>query len=67
MTTRRLPQIPAIPDNLPDDLRRVLLALKERSEIEHGERPNQSTNDRVPTKADLVAAAVTNAEDLFDE
>jgi len=66
MATRRLPQIPSIPHDLPDDLRRVLLALKERSEIEHGERPNQSALDRVATKLDMIDAGITNAEDLFE-
>lgn len=55
MTTRRLPQIPSIPHDLPDDLRRVMLALKERNEIAHGERPNQNTGDALLTHDEILA------------
>jgi hypothetical protein len=66
MATRRLPQIPSIPHDLPDDLRRVLLAMKEHIEVMKGLRPNQSALDRVATKLDMIDAAITNAEDLFE-
>jgi hypothetical protein len=58
----RKPEIPAITSGSPEEILRVLRALRQRALIEDG--VNADVADKKPTVQDLIDAGVTNAESI---
>ena len=63
---KRLLALPNLPEGLDPGLREWCEAVEERLSIQNGDRIRQDSNDRVPTKQDMIDAGIANAEDLFE-